>query len=88
MIQPPIARSTIINLNDKILLSRQISCHNDSRDLNYDRNDRYNFYNVPNKGWLKVESPRPENTRCRRKYHCMAGLLFYKFGFDCFNTYK
>ena len=29
----------------------------------------------------------PENTHRWGKYHCMACLQFYKFGFSCFTTY-
>ena len=28
-----------------------------------------------------------ENTRRWGKYHCTAGLQFYKFGVKCFTTY-
>ena len=39
-------------------------------------------------GLIARERERAENTHRWGKYHCTAGLLFYKFGFSCFTTYK
>ena len=35
-----------------------------------------------------LQQQHSENTHSWGKYHCMAGLQFYKFRFSCFTTYK